>query len=162
MKVLLGIPGTVGVTFAILLGFAMSVHAHDTRTTDFAFFDNTNLLTSTEGIQCSAKQPFEYHITVSEFTATANVLKVTYADGDFVRFKIAADGTQQISGFARGGTANPDNNFPDRCITICAETVSSLAGQMSVKTDINASPLIKCRNIVCGAAGLAPACPSPF
>jgi hypothetical protein len=148
---------------ALVIAFVIlgtSVYAHAVKTTDFAFFDNTS--SASEGIQCSAKMPFEYHVTVSDFGATANILRVTYADGDFVRFKIAANGTQQISGFARGGNTSVNTNFPDRCISICAETAGKLAGQMSVKTDIDSNPIIKCRNVTCAAGGVAPACPSPF
>jgi hypothetical protein len=163
MRVRLVTIGTLVITFIILLGFGTSVRAHTILTTDFSFFDNTNPASPSQGIQCSARTPFEYHVTVSDFStpASPNVLRVTYADGDFVRFKIAADGTQQISGFARGGNVVV-NDFPDRCISICAETAGKLAGQMSVKTEVSGNPAIKCNNITCAAGGVAPACPFPF
>lgn len=124
---------------------------------DFSFFDNTNPATPSQGIQCTARKAFEYHISVSDFGNSANVLRITYADGDFVHFNTAAGGTQQLSGFARGGTVS--QGFPDRCISICAETPGKLAGQMSVKTDSSSQPAIKCNNVTCEAGGVAPACP---
>ena len=148
----------VVLAIALVLGFAQPGQAQDNRA-DFSFMDNTNPESANEGIQCTANRAFEYHITVSEWAGVNNVLRVTYADGDFTRFRIAANGTQQISGFARGGTTRENQNFPDRCITICGETAGSLAGQMSVKTDTSSQPPIKCNNVTCGAGGVAPSCP---
>jgi hypothetical protein len=141
----------------LVMPFGFATPAQAVNKADFSFFDNTT--TANEGIQCTAREEFEYHISASEWAGVANVLRVTYADGDFTRFKVAANGTLQLSGFARGGNTNQNQNFPDRCITICAETASSLAGQMSVKTDTSSQPPIKCNNVTCDAGGVAPACP---
>ena len=160
MKVRLVTIATLATMCVILVGLGTPVSTHAfPNTSDFSFFDNTGP-TPNEGIQCTALRPFEYHISVSNFLSTANVLRITYADMDFVRFKIAADGTQQLSGFARGGnTTSANQNFPDRCISICAETPGGLAGQMSVQTHTDTNPKIKCNNVTCGVGGVAPVCP---
>ena len=84
-----------------LLGFSVTAHAD--AAADFALFDNTNPATLNEGIVCTSDKAFTYHISVSNFGSGPNVLRLTYADGDFTRFKIAQDGSLNLSGGARGG-----------------------------------------------------------
>ena len=126
-------------------------------TTDFSFFDNTGPEGPTEGVQCTAEKPFAYQISVSQWAPTPNVVRVTIADGDLTRYQIAGNGSLQLAGFARGGTKK--TNFPDRCITVCAEVPGQMAGQVSVQTQEPAKPKLKCNDVVCGPGGSAPACP---
>ena len=136
-----------------LVGFSVTAHADDAA--DFALFDNTNPATLHEGIVCTSERAFTYYVSVSNFGSGPNVLRLTYADGDFTRFKIPQDESLNLSGAARGGKdkGKGDGN-PDRCITICGES-PQLAGQMSIIQD-NGKP--SCRNITCGAGGVAPPC----
>jgi len=136
-----------------LLGFSVTAHAD--AAADFALFDNTNPATLHEGITCTSDKAFTYHISVSNFGSGPNVLRLTYADGDFTRFKIAQDGSLNLSGGARGGkTKGKSGGNPDRCITICGES-AQLAGQMSIIQE-NGKPT--CQNVTCGPGGLAPPC----
>jgi hypothetical protein len=145
-------------SMALALGIALlgfSVTAHADAAADFALFDNTNPATLHEGIVCTSDKAFTYHISVSNFGSSPNVLRLTYADGDFTRFKIPQDGSLNLSGGARGGKEKgKSGGNPDRCITICGES-AQLAGQMSIIQE-NGKP--SCQNVTCGAGGVAPPC----
>jgi len=136
-----------------LLGFSVTAHAD--AAADFALFDNTNPATFHEGIVCTSDKAFTYHVSVSNFGSGPNVLRLTYADGDFTRFKVPQDESLNLSGAARGGKdKGKGEGNPDRCITICGES-PQLAGQMSIIQE-NGKP--SCRNVTCGAGGVAPPC----
>ena len=144
------------------LGAPSLAQADDgSKNADFSFFDNTSPSEATEGVQCTAEKSFAYQISASQWASTPNVVRITLADGDFTRYQIPGNTSLQLAGFARGGKKkkNDKDNFPDRCITVCAETPGQLAGQVSVLTDEPSNPKIKCNNVVCGAGGVAPACP---
>ena len=119
-----------GMLAIALLGFSTLAHAD--AAADFALFDNTNPATVHEGIMCTSDKAFTYYVSVSNFGSGPNVLRLTYADGDFTRFKIPQDESLNLSAAARGGKdKDKDKNGgnPDRCITICGES-PQLAGQM--------------------------------
>ena len=147
---LLTLAGTLAIA---VLGFSTLAHAD--AAADFALFDNTNPATLHEGIVCTSDKAFTYFVSVSNFGSGPNVLRLTYADGDFTRFKIPQDESLNLSGAARGGkNKDKDGGNPDRCITICGES-PQLAGQMSVIQE-NGKPT--CKNVTCGAGGVAPPC----
>lgn len=145
-------------TMAVMLTTALlgsSAIAQADAAADFALFDNTNPATLHEGIVCTSEKAFTYHISVSNFGSGPNVLRLTYSDGDFTRFKIPQDGSLNLSGGARGGKdKGKTGGNPDRCITICGES-PELAGQMSIIQE-NGKP--SCQNVTCGAGGVAPPC----
>lgn len=157
MKVGVVTIAALATVFVVLLGVETSAQA--SSTTDFSFFDNTGPEGPFEGVQCTALKSFAYQVSVSQWAPTPNVVRITLADGDFTRYQIAGNGTLQLAGFARGGTTNKNQDFPDRCITVCAEVPGQLAGQVSVQTQQSTKPDIKCNDVVCGAGGVAPACP---
>jgi hypothetical protein len=76
---------------------------------DFALFDGTNPANQPDaGAVCFARRgrPFLYHLAVTNHASGEDgFVRVTYADGDFVQFPIAANGSFGFSQAAgsRGG-----------------------------------------------------------
>ena len=156
MNVRLVTIAALAISVVILLGSGTPAEAY-LNTTDFSFFDNSG--GGDEGVQCSVRfHPFAYSINVTEWQNSPNVIRITLADGDFTRYKIAAAETLNLTGYARGGNLNQD--FPDRCITVCGES-TGLAGQVTVQAQATSQPDIKCNTVAC-PGGVAPACPFPF
>ncbi|MBI4636097.1 MAG: hypothetical protein HY727_07065 [Candidatus Rokubacteria bacterium] len=59
-------------------------------TSDFALFDGTNPANQPDsGAVCSANSAFTYHVAVANLGADGEV-RITYKDGDIIRFPIAA------------------------------------------------------------------------
>ena len=108
--------------------------------TDFALFDGTNAAAPDAGVSCGARQggnssrvvAFTIHIAVSNFTADPAVLRVTYADGDLVRFNIPAFSSFSLTQ-AAGGTKNVDD-----LLSVTSETPGALAGAVSISTSSSA------------------------
>ena len=108
---------------------------------DFAFFDATNAQDPDAGVACGAELangkpvPFIYHVAVSNFGSAATFLRITYDDGDLVRFAIPA-GTSFSLTQAAGST-----NGVDELITFTDESGNSLAGTVSVEVPAGAKPV---------------------
>ena len=80
------------------------------RGNDFALFDGSNPLNQPDaGAICGARkgQPFTFNLAVANYGASGFV-RVTYADGDWIQFPIAAGGsfsTSQAGGSKSGNDA---------------------------------------------------------
>ena len=97
------------VAFALLAGVSRPAAADDGKS-DFALFDGTNPANApNEGAVCGAKnlkagKAFTYYVTVTNAGA-AGFSRLTYADGDFVQFPLAAGASFSFSqaGGSKGG-----------------------------------------------------------
>lgn len=94
-------------------GLATIVEA-DLSKTDFALFDGTNPANAPgSGAICigskdfKADKQFIYHVAVTNHHSGAGHVRITYADGDFVNYQIAAGGSFSLSQ-AAGGTGGAD------------------------------------------------------
>jgi hypothetical protein len=59
-------------------------------TSDFALFDGSNLANQPDaGAVCTANSAFTYHVVVANWGADGEI-RITYRDGDIVRFPILA------------------------------------------------------------------------
>jgi hypothetical protein len=107
--------------------------ADDERKSDFAFFDGTSSDAATAGALCGAGSPsdvevgeaYTFHIALANLGGPGFV-RLTYADGDFIRFPIAANASLTLSQAAggRGGF--------DRAVRVHNESsAAQLAGTMS-------------------------------
>jgi hypothetical protein len=101
--------------------------------TDFALFDGTDPAALEVGAACGARRasgeaiPFTYFVTVSNWSLSAQVIRVRYNDNDFARYQIPPNGSFSFTE-AAGSTTGVDD-----VIRVVAETAppSGLAGNMS-------------------------------
>jgi hypothetical protein len=105
---------------------------------DFALFDGTNASDPDAGVRCGARiagennnnggsaVAFTYSIAVSNFSNDVAYLRVTYGDGDFVRFAVPS-----LSSFSLNQSAGGTKGVDDK-ITVTSETAGALAGAVSV------------------------------
>lgn len=122
----------VGVLCAglILLFGPWTVANADDERSDFALFDGTNPvnLPPSTGAACASRRAFTYHVTVTNY-GTAGGVRIRYADGDQVDYKIPADGSFSLSQAAgsKGGA--------DRAVRVCGVNGAVLVGAMSALGD---------------------------
>lgn len=127
--------------FVVLLGPWTVASADDNNNddnnnkSDFALFDGTNPVNAAPntGAVCGARKPgdtkpgkaFTFHGTVTNY-GTAGSVRVRYADGDQVDYKIPVNGSFNFTGAAgsKGGGA-------DRAIRVCGVGGAILVGQLS-------------------------------
>src|SRR5437899_3321136 len=84
----------------LLLGLATVASADQS---DFALFDGSNPANQpNSGAVCSANSAFTYHVTVANWGPNGEV-RITYKDGDIVRFPIAAGASFSFSQAAGEG-----------------------------------------------------------
>jgi hypothetical protein len=57
---------------------------------DFAFFDGSNPVNSSAGAICGSKSAFTYHLSVQNAGADDGFVRITYIDGDWIQFPVAA------------------------------------------------------------------------
>ena len=97
---------------------------------DFALFDGSNPLNQPNaGAVCGAKegQPYTYNIAVANY-GSDGFIRVTYADGDWVQYPIAAGGSFSLS--QAGGSKGGD----DRAVRVSnGGSAAQLAGVMSAQ-----------------------------
>lgn len=95
-------------------------------TSDFALFDGTNPANQPDaGAVCSANSAFTYHVVVANWGADG-VVRITYKDGDIIRFPIKAGASFAFSQAAgsKGGA--------DSAVRVSNEgSAAQLAGSMS-------------------------------
>jgi hypothetical protein len=95
-------------------------------TSDFALFDGTNPANQPDsGAVCRAHSAFTYHVVVANWGADGEV-RITYKDGDIIRFPIAAGASFAFSQAAgsKGGA--------DRAVRVSnGGSAAQLAGSMS-------------------------------
>jgi hypothetical protein len=109
---------------AILLVGAATVASADTS--DFALFDGSNPANQpTAGAVCGANSSFTYHVAVANWGAAGEV-RITFNDGDIIRFPIAPGASFAFSQAAgsKGGA--------DRAVRVSnGGSGAQLAGSMS-------------------------------
>jgi hypothetical protein len=132
-------PGRSGLALALLLA---TVAAASADTSDFALFDGTNPTNQADsGAVCSANSSFTYHVTVANWGDDGEV-RITYKDGDFVRFPIAAGASFAFS------QAAGSKGRADRAVRVSnGGSSAQLSGAMSASGQGN----VKC--ISCDADG---------
>jgi hypothetical protein len=95
-------------------------------TSDFALFDGTNPTNQPDsGAVCRSHSAFTYHVVVANWGADGEV-RITYKDGDIIRFPIAAGASFALSQAAgsKGGA--------DRAVRVSnGGSAAQLAGSMS-------------------------------
>ena len=117
---------TVGSAAVTSVSAEKKTSASGGQRSDFALFDGTNADDPDAGAQCGARgAAFTYYIAVSNFSNDTAILRVTYADGDLVRFNIPALSSFSLTQ-AAGGTADVDD-----VISVTSETPGALAGSVS-------------------------------
>jgi hypothetical protein len=85
---------TLGLAMILLLG---SVALASADTSDFALFDGSNPANQpAAGAICGANAAFTWHLTVANF-GPAGEVRITYHDGDIVRFPIASGASFSMS-----------------------------------------------------------------
>ena len=99
----------------VLLGGRVAVADDDDRDdrrgdlrNDFALFDGTNPANQPDaGALCGARrrQPFTYHVAVANYGSDGFV-RITYSDGDWVQYPIAAGGSFSLSQAAGSRSGN--------------------------------------------------------
>jgi len=105
---------------------------------DFALFDGTNPVNvpPSTGAACTARSAFTYHVAVTNYGLAGGV-RVRYADGDQVDYKIPVDGSfsfSQAAGNTKGGA--------DSAVRVCGVNGAVLVGSMSAMS--NADGKIHC------------------
>jgi hypothetical protein len=115
---------------------------------DFALFDGTNASDPDAGVSCGARISgengngngnssaiaFTYSVAVSNFSNDVAFLRITYADGDLVRFAVPANSSFSLNQSA-GGTKGVDDR-----IKVTSETAGALAGAVSIMVPSAAKP----------------------
>ena len=100
------------------------------RSNDFALFDGSNPLNQPDaGAVCGAEpgQPYTYNIAVANY-GSDGFIRVTYADGDWVQYPIAAGGSFSLSQAA--GSKGGD----DRAVRVSnGGSAAQLAGVLSAE-----------------------------
>src|SRR5437899_5982001 len=83
-------------TLSIILSLGLATVASAVDS-DFALFDGSNPANQpNSGAVCFANSAFTYHVTVANFGAHGEV-RITYKDGDIVRFPIASGASFSFS-----------------------------------------------------------------
>jgi hypothetical protein len=116
---------------------------------DFALFDGSNPANQpNSGAVCSSeKDPFTYHVVVANWGADGEV-RITYKDGDFIRFPIKAG-----ESFSFTQAAGSDKNGPDSAVRVSnGGSAAQLAGSMSASGEKRVS-CISCDADSAGDAG---------
>lgn len=112
---------------------------------DFALFDGTNPANGpAAGAVCFVRdvrpgEAFTYHVAVANFSNEAGEVRITYFDGDFVRFPIAAFGSFSLSQAAGspGGA--------DRAVRVSnGGSAAKLAGTMSAISERRRPVCLSC------------------
>ena len=105
----------------LLLGLVTVASADQS---DFALFDGSNPANlPNSGAVCSANSAFTYHVTVANWGPNGEV-RITYKDGDIVRFPIAAGASFSFSQAAGKGA--------DAAVRVSnGGSAAQLAGSMS-------------------------------
>ena len=138
----------LSVGFVVLCG-PWTVASADGEKSDFALFDGTNPVNASPntGAVCSvkkAKKAFTYHVAVTNY-GTAGVVRIKYADGDQVDYKIPVDGSFSFSQAAgsKGGA--------DRAVRVCGANGAILVGSMSALGEHDDGEKLSC--VSCDADG---------
>lgn len=127
---------------------------------DFALFDGTNPVNvpPSTGAACTSKRSFTYHVAVTNY-GTAGAVRIRYADGDQVDYKIPVDGSfsfSQAAGNAGGA---------DRAVRVCGVNGAVLVGAMSATANADGKVLcVSCddpANFGVGDAGCKAIAPTP-
>lgn len=115
----------VGLMLAPILVLGLG-SAASADTSDFALFDGSNPANQPDsGAVCTANSAFTYHVAVANWGADGEV-RITYADGDIVRFPIKAGAS---FAFSQAGGAK---NGADRAVRVSnGGSAAQLAGSMS-------------------------------
>jgi hypothetical protein len=102
---------------------ALSAGTSEARS-DFALFDGSNPSNQPDsGAVCRGRGEFTYHVTVANW-GSAGEVRITYADGDIVRFPIAAGASFAFSQAAGSGA--------DKAVRVSnGGSAAQLAGAMS-------------------------------
>lgn len=114
---------SLGLTLGLLLATAAAAKAD---TSDFALFDGTNAANQPDsGAVCSANSSFTYNVAVANFGGDGEV-RITYKDGDFIRFPIASGASFAFS------QAAGSKGSADRAVRVSnGGTAAQLSGSMS-------------------------------
>ena len=117
-----------------LLAFATVASADESS---FALFDGSNPVNQpNSGAVCGAKSAFTYHVAVANW-GSAGEVRITYKDGDFIRFPIAAGASFTLSqaGGSKPGSGHHSGgggSSPDSAIRVSnGGSAAQLAGSMS-------------------------------
>lgn len=104
---------------------------------DFALFDGTNPVNvpPSTGAACTARSAYDYHVAVTNYGSAGGV-RVRYADGDLVDYKIPVDGSFSFSQAAGA------KGEADRAVRVCGVNGAVLVGAMSAMS--NADGKVKC------------------
>jgi len=115
----------VGLVLVSSLVLALA-SAASADTSDFALFDGTNPANQPDsGAVCTARSAFTYHVTVANWGADGEV-RITYKDGDVVRFPIKAGASLAFS------QAAGSKSGADRAVRVSnGGSAAQLAGSMS-------------------------------
>jgi hypothetical protein len=93
---------------------------------DFAFFDGTNPNNGPDpGAICGAHGAFTYHLTVQNW-GPAGEVRITYPDGDFIRFQLA---TGQSFAMSQAGGNKSGHSTAVRVSN--GESTAQLSGSLS-------------------------------
>ena len=113
----------LGLTLGVLLASAAAAKAD---TSDFALFDGTQVANTESGAVCSANSAFTYNVVVANWGADG-VIRITYKDGDILRFPIAAGASVAFS------QAAGSKGRADRAVRISNDegSAAQLTGSMS-------------------------------
>ena len=109
-----------------------AVTVGSSQRTDFALFDGTNPANQPDsGAVCGARGTYTYYVAVSNFGA-AGVVRITYADGDFVNYQIPAGGSFSFSQAAGSTAEKTGSPAADRAVRLSnGGSGAQLAGSMS-------------------------------
>lgn len=134
----------LGLALALLLASAAVASAD---TSDFALFDGSNPANQPDsGAVCSANSSFTYHVAVANW-GEAGEVRITYKDGDIVRFPIAAGASFAFS------QAAGSKGRADRAVRVSnGGSAAQLAGSMSASGQGNVN-CISCDADSSGDAG---------
>lgn len=130
----------LGMGLVVLCG-PMTVASADGTKSDFALFDGTNPANASPNTgavcQAKAKRAFTYHVAVTNY-GTAGVVRIRYADGDQVDYKIPVDGSFSFSQAAgsKGGA--------DRAVRVCGANGAILVGSMSALSEHDEGAKLSC------------------
>ena len=117
----------LGLVLALLLTSVVTASADDGSKSDFALFDGSNPANQPDsGAVCSGLRGSTYHVAVANW-GSAGEVRITYKDGDFVRFPIAAGAS-----FAFSQAGGSGKTSPDRAVRVSnGGSAAQLAGVMS-------------------------------
>jgi hypothetical protein len=114
---------SLALTLGLLFGSAAAASAD---TSDFALFDGSNPANQpNSGAVCSANSSFTYNVVVANWGSDGEV-RITYSDGDIIRFPIAANASFAFS------QAAGSKGRADRAVRLSnGGTAAQLSGSMS-------------------------------